>query len=147
MTFCSWGAFRPTRPKGRCEPAASCSATWCSRSRTARRGRIRDGVSEAHFESWPRIDDAIGSYGVFRELRDEGVIGSHVRFQVCLPFCTSGLNGFKADFAHDFPIAQRAYEDLFARELRRLTAAIPAEDLALQWDVCWEVLDLEGVIA
>jgi hypothetical protein len=108
---------------------------------------IRDGVTELHFDSWPRIDDAIESYAVFQELREQGVIPSHVRFQVCLPFCTSGLNGFKANFSHDFPIAQRAYEDLFARELERLTAEVPADGLAIQWDVCWEVLDIEGVVS
>src|SRR3954471_12823566 len=108
---------------------------------------LRDGVGELHFDRWPRIDDAIASYAVFRRLRDDGLIPSHVRFQVSLPFMTSLLAGMKADFAHDFPIAQRAYEDLFAREIKRLTAAIPADDLAIQWDVCWEVLDLEGVIS
>jgi hypothetical protein len=108
---------------------------------------LRDGVAELHFDRWPRIDDAIASYAVFRQLRDDGVIPSHVRFQVSLPFMTSLLAGMKADFAHDFPIAQRAYEDLFAREIKRLTDAIPADDLAIQWDVCWEVLDLEGVLS
>ena len=87
---------------------------------------IRDGVDELSFDSWPRIDDAIESYGVFRALRTEGVIPSDVRFQVCLPFGTSALAVFKADWAHDFPIAQRAYHELLERELERLIAAIPA---------------------
>jgi len=108
--------------------------------------KVREGLTELHFESWPRIDDAIESYGVFRGLRQQGVIPAGVRFQVSLPFATAILPGFKANFGHDFPIVQRAYEDLFAREIKRLTAAIPADDLAIQWDVCWEVLDLEGVL-
>ena len=70
-----------------------------------------------------------------------------MRFQVGLPFPSSALNGFKADFAADYPIAERGFEELFGRELPRLTAAIPPEDLALQWDVCYEVLDIEGVLA
>jgi hypothetical protein len=45
------------------------------------------------------------------------------------------------------PWASAAFVDLVARELDRLTGAIPPADLALQWDVCHEVLDLEGVIA
>ena len=84
---------------------------------------------------------------MFRGLREQGVIPADVRFQVSLPFGTSSLSVFKKDWAHDFPIALRAYEDLFAREIKRLTAAIPAGDLAIQWDVCWEVLDIEGVLA
>jgi len=71
------------------------------------------GVTELHRDSWPRTDEAIESYQAFR-----------------------ALNGFKADFAANYPVAERVFEDLVARELQRLTAAIPAGDLALQWDVC-----------
>jgi hypothetical protein len=109
--------------------------------------KIREGVSELRFESWPRIDDAIASYGAFRALRDEGVIPPGLRFQIGLPFPSSALNGFKADFAADYPVADRGFEDLVARELERLTREIPPAELAIQWDVCYEVLDLEGVIA
>lgn len=108
---------------------------------------VKPGVTELHWDSWPRIDDAIESYQVFRRLRDQGVIPSDVRFQVGLPFPASALNGFKADFAHDYPIAARAFEDLVARELPRLTEAIPPGDLAIQWDMAYETQDLEGVIA
>ena len=107
---------------------------------------VKPDVDELRFDRWPRIDDGIESYAVFRALRDEGVIPSHVRFQLSLPFRTSTAASFKHDFARDFPIVGAAYEDLFAREITRLTDAIPPEDLAIQWDVCWEVLDLEGVI-
>jgi len=109
--------------------------------------RIRDGVDELRFGSWPRIDDAIESYRVFRTLKEQGVIRSGLRFQVGLPFPTSALNALKADFARDYAVAARAYEELVRRELERLTAAVPPDELAVQWDVCYEVLDLEGVIA
>jgi hypothetical protein len=109
--------------------------------------RIRDGAVDLHWGSWPRIDDAIASYGVFRALRDEGVIPAGLRFQVGLPFPASALNGFKANFAADYPVAERGFEELVARELRRLIAAIPPADLAIQWDAAYEVLDLEGVLA
>jgi hypothetical protein len=68
-------------------------------------------------------------------------------FAFGLPFPSSALNGFKADFAADCPVAERAFEDLVARELCRLTTEIPPEDLAIQWDVCYGVLDIEGVLA
>jgi hypothetical protein len=109
--------------------------------------KIRQGVTDLRWDSWPRIDDAIESYRLFRRLREEGAIPSHLRFQVCLPFPSSALNGFKADFAADYPIASRGFEDLVERELRRLVVEIPPDELAIQWDVCYEVLDLEGVIA
>jgi hypothetical protein len=109
--------------------------------------QVREGVSELRWESWPRIDEAIESYRVFSELRAQGVIREGLRFQVCLPFPTSALNAFKVNFERDYTIALPAYEDLVARELQRLTSEIPAGDLAIQWDVCYEVLDLEGVVA
>ena len=64
---------------------------------------VKPGVTELRWESWPRIDDAIESYAVFRKLRDAGVIPAGLRFQVGLPFPASALNGFKADFARDYP--------------------------------------------
>ena len=107
---------------------------------------VREGA-EVRFDRWPRIDDAIESYGVFARLREEGVIPAGVRFQVGLPFPTSALNAFKADFGPDYAAAEPAFEDLVARELGRLMETVPPEDLALQWDVCYEVLDMEGVVA
>jgi hypothetical protein len=48
--------------------------------------KIREGVTELRWESWPRVDDALESYALFTQLRQEGVIPKHVRFQVSLPF-------------------------------------------------------------
>ena len=108
---------------------------------------VRPGVAELRFDAWPRIDDAIAGYETYRRLRAGGVIPQHLRFQVGLPFPSSAMNAFKADFAADYPIAERAFEDLVARELARLTAAIPPGDLAIQWDLAYETQDLEGVLA
>jgi hypothetical protein len=104
-------------------------------------------VHELHWDTWPRVDDAIDSYRRFRELREQGVIPAGLRFQVGLPFPASALNGFKSDFAADYPIAYQGFEELVSRELRRLTTEIPPGELAIQWDVCYEVLDIEGVLA
>jgi hypothetical protein len=108
---------------------------------------IREGVQELHWDTWPRIDDAIESYRLFTQLRDEGVIPAQLRFQIGLPFPSSALNAFKADFGHDYPIAERGFEDLVAREIPRLLSEIPAGDLAIQWDLAYETQDIEGVLA
>ena len=108
--------------------------------------KIREGVNSLHWESWPRIDDAIASYAVFKRLRKEGVIASHLRFQIGLPFPSSALNALKWNFAADYAVAAPAFENLVIREIKRLTEAIPPADLAIQWDVCYEVLDIERVI-
>ena len=44
--------------------------------------RVRPGATAVHWDTWPRVDDAIASYQVFRKLRAEGVIPDDVRFQV-----------------------------------------------------------------
>ena len=108
---------------------------------------IRPGVREIRFGTWPRIDDAIEGYRAFSELRAAGVIPAGLRFLVGLPFPASAMNAFKADFASDYPVAARAFEDLVARELARLTATIPPGDLAIQWDMAYETQDIEGVLA
>jgi hypothetical protein len=109
--------------------------------------RIRPGASEVRWDSWPRVDDAIASYQVFRKLREDGVIPKGLRFQVGLPFPVSALNGLRADFAADYPVAERGYADLVARETGRLTEAIPPRDLAIQWDIAYETLGIEGVLS
>jgi hypothetical protein len=109
--------------------------------------RIRDDARSIDWKSWPRIDDAIESYRLFEKLRAEGAVQEHLRFQVCLPFPESALSCIREDFASDYPIAERGFEKLVAHELDRLFGEIPARDLAIQWDVCIEVLDLEGVLA
>jgi hypothetical protein len=111
------------------------------------RFRVREGVTEMRFGSWPRIDDAIASYAVFHDLREQGVIPAHLRFQVCLPFPSSVVNAsFKVAFEHDYAIAAPALQEMMVREVGRLLEAVPPADLALQWDVCYEVLELEGVV-
>jgi hypothetical protein len=109
--------------------------------------QIRKGVRKLGWHSWPRIDDAIKSYEEFRALKERGVVPARLRFQIGLPFPSSVLNGFKANFAADYQIAEPAFEELFTREIERLIAAVPPQELAIQWDVCYEVLDIEGVIA
>src|ERR1700759_2434965 len=108
---------------------------------------VREGVDALHWDRWPDIGDASASYAVFRELRAEGVTPDGLRFQIGLPFPASALNAFKADYARDYPKAARGFEDLVARELERLLEAVPARDLAIQWDNAYETQDIEGVLA
>jgi len=108
--------------------------------------RLRPGVSSVRFSSWPRVDDALASYEVFAALRTAGVIAPGLRFQVGLPFPVSALNGLRDDFARDYPLALDGFADLVGREVGRLLAVIPASDLAIQWDIAFETLDIEGVL-
>ena len=103
--------------------------------------RIRPGVSSFTFSDLHYASEAVGSYATFRELRDRGVIPSHVRFQVCLPTTGAAIMMFFAD-PGDWPVAYAAYQDAIRREISRMLERIPAGDLVIQWDIAAEVRDL-----
>jgi hypothetical protein len=88
---------------------------------------------------------ARASYEVFRRLRGEGVILAATRFQVCLP--TPMASGYM----YVSPKAREAYLPTYERALRHaledILASVPAGELAIQWDVCQEVLIYEGFFA
>jgi len=74
-------------------------------------------------------------------LREQGIIEKGVRFQVSLPtpvnvigLCL--LQEYQAD-------AEPIYEKALLAALRRIQDAIPAEDLAIQWDMAYEIGMLE----
>jgi methionine synthase II (cobalamin-independent) len=105
---------------------------------------LREGVSadDVAFESIGYADAAIASYGVFKQLKDDGTIPAGVRFQVSLPTPTAFLSGFvvKASRA----AAEAAYERAMKREVDRIAEAVPLDELAIQWDVCYEVVGQDG---
>jgi hypothetical protein len=106
--------------------------------------KVKNGVKKIRFEQLPRIQAAIESYRKFVQHKQNGTIPGHVKFQVCLPLTESVIGWFfRAHFSKDFPIVAEAYEEAMARELKRMYKEIPADDLVIQWDICFEVLDLE----
>ena len=82
------------------------------------------------------------SYRVFHALQAEGVIPAGVRFQVCLP------TPMASAYMYVSPPARAAYIEAYERALlgalREILASLPPEQLAIQWDVCQEVLICEG---
>lgn len=86
-------------------------------------------------------DAAIESYARFAALRQDGVIAPGTRFQVSLPTPTGVVAAF---FEPDSQSAfEPVYRDALFAELARITATIPHEDLAIQWDVATEFAVLE----
>ncbi len=84
---------------------------------------------------------ATASYATFSRLRDEGVIGPDVLFQVSLPTPMATGYMYVSDAARDAYLP--AYERALAEALNGILAAIPHEHLSIQWDVCQEVLLFE----
>jgi hypothetical protein len=105
--------------------------------------RLADGADPAQV-SWPDLgyaDAYLESYGTFAGLRKEGVIPAGVRFQVEYPTPLASIGGYI------IPEQQQAllgsYEQAMFADLARLLAAIPADEVAVQWDVAVEFGVLE----
>lgn len=87
---------------------------------------------------------AVESYQVFSRLKQEGLIGEQVRFQVCLP---TPLAVIHVRFVpRDQEAVEQAYERQLLEELDGLLDVIPADELAIQWDTAVEFAILEGLL-
>lgn len=105
--------------------------------------RFRDGIDrDAVVLETGYADDAIGSYAVFVRLQDEGAVPPTARYQVCLatPHAIALMYIAPADRS-DFVTL---YTRHLAGEIARIAAAIPPTRLAVQWDVCQEMLWWDG---
>jgi hypothetical protein len=105
--------------------------------------RFRAGVDpdKVAFETG-YAEAAVESFATFVKLQDSGAIPAGVKFQVCLPTpLAPGYNYISPRAQADF---LRVFEAAMVREVARLADAIPHDRLAVQWDVCQEVLMWEG---
>jgi len=105
---------------------------------------IRDGVQDITFEKIGYADEAIRSYEIFCRLRDEGRIPEGIRFLVTYPAAESAVRPF-FNTPRDFEIIWQGYNDAVRRELTRLAAEIPHEDLAIQFDMARETAAVEEI--
>jgi hypothetical protein len=87
-------------------------------------------------------DMAIESWAVFDRLQKAGVIPAGVKFQVSLPTPIAPIynNMLPADRPRILP----ALTAHFIGEVAKIARTLPNDRIALQWDVCQEVLAWEG---
>jgi hypothetical protein len=106
--------------------------------------QLRAGIDPAAYRFAPleyaRV--ALESWEVFKRLRDAGVIPAGTRLQVALPTPAAVIVGLVVESQR--AAIEPAYEAALRREVEAIVAAIPAADLAIQWDVCTEILCYEG---
>jgi hypothetical protein len=103
--------------------------------------QIKDGVKHLDFGELGYAAAAIEAYEIFRRLRDEGIITKGVRLQVSLVATDSGTNVYFDNVAN-WPIVHEAYVRAMAAEITKMLEVIPADDLLIQLDLAWEVVDL-----
>lgn len=107
--------------------------------------RLRDGDAGAGvtFGSLGYLDSATASYRQFAQLKRDGVIPPHVRFQLSLPTPLAPVSAFVAP---EFRArVEPAYEQRVLDELAAILEQIPADQLAVQWDARLEFAMLEGI--
>ncbi len=99
-------------------------------------------VAELDLGRFGYAREALSSYAKFKALRDAGTIPQATRFQVSIPTATAVLSGFIEMEARQ--ILEAAVEAALAGEVADIAAAIPPDDLAIQFDVCYEVVGHDG---
>jgi hypothetical protein len=106
--------------------------------------KLADDVDprELHFGELGYAREARPGYEDFLASRAAGQLPADVRFQVCLPTPWAVIMPFcqQPDAQQIYP----AYEQAMLREVERVAHAIPHHDLAIQWDVCNEMLAWDG---
>jgi len=85
---------------------------------------------------------AIASWNLFELLQQSGVIPAMVKFQISLP--TPIAPTYNNMVPSDRPLLLPALTQHLTGEVAKIAAAIPNDRIALQWDVCQEVLAWEG---
>jgi hypothetical protein len=102
--------------------------------------RLKDEVAagELCFSNLRIADIAISSFLEFKRLKDHGTIPPHVRFQVSVANPLSVVERFVAVESQErvFP----SYERALLGEIEKMAAAIPHDQLAIQWDVASRIM-------
>ena len=95
-----------------------------------------------HFGELGYCREARVSYEDFCAARERGDVPHNVRFQVSLPTPFAVISPFVRGEGM-FPVLA-AYEQAMIKEARAICAAIPHDDLSIQWDVCLEMVAWDG---
>jgi len=106
--------------------------------------RLRPGArpQDVVFGELGYAREARTSYQDFLQARQDGLLAPTTRFQVSLPTPFAVIAAFVVP--EDVERVLPAYETAMLREVQQLCTSIPHADLAIQWDVCTEMLMWDG---
>jgi hypothetical protein len=104
--------------------------------------KVKEGVDIVRFGNpgyrLGYAKDAVNSYFVFKTLRERGELPTGLRFQIAMPMVNSVIRALTFPVRGDLEKIRPGYEEAIGAELDAIFDAIPAEDLAIQWDMAWE---------
>ena len=105
--------------------------------------KVRDGVNTVRFGNpgyrLGYAKDAVNSYFVFKTLREKGLLPKDMRFQIAIPMVNSVIRPLTFPEPSDLAKIRPGYEEAIAAELDAIFDFIPHEDLAIQWDMAWDI--------
>lgn len=105
--------------------------------------KLRDGAPE-DFEigalGYER--EAKVSYADFLHTKSAGLLAEKTRFQISLPTPAAAVTLYVVPDSQD--AIEKIYEKAMLREVAAICQAIPHRDLAIQWDVCQEMVMFDG---
>jgi hypothetical protein len=100
------------------------------------------GGTDVRFGELNYAREARASYLDFCAVRERGDLPADIRFQVCLPTAMGVTRAFCT--TRDLASIESAYETAIIREVESICAAIPNDDLCIQWDFCTEMIMWDG---
>lgn len=110
--------------------------------------RVRPGADRVRFGNpGTRLGyarDAVASYFVFKTLRASGLLPAELRFQISIPMVNSVVRPLYFPDAQDLDRVRPGFEESLAAEIDVICTRIPHRDLAIQWDMAWEIQAVSG---
>lgn len=110
--------------------------------------RVRPGVDRVRFGNpGTRLGyarDAVSSHFIFKTLREKGLLPPDLRFQISIPMVNSVVRPLYFPEPGDVDRVRPGFEESLAAELAVILDRIPHEDLAIQWDLAWEIQAVSG---
>jgi hypothetical protein len=110
--------------------------------------KVKDGIDQVRFGNpgyrLGYAKDAANSYFVFKTLREKGILPEDLRFQISMPMVNSVIRSLTFPDPRDLDRIRPGYEAAIAAELAAIFDAIPHRDLAVQFDLAWEVAAIHG---
>ena len=99
------------------------------------RYRLKPGVDSAtlKFTNLRQAGVAIDAYRTFARLKSAGKIPPHCRYQFAIAHPISVANHYAVEDAQ--AAVERAYERALVDQIEKIAAAIPHDQVAIQWDV------------
>ena len=106
--------------------------------------KIKDGINPLAIDlgELGYGQEAVASYALFSRLQEEGKIPANMRFQASIASPMALLCGFV--MAEDRLRLEPAINAAMARDMETLQSQVPPEKLAVQWDICYEIVGADG---